>query len=87
MDFQFIAEIVSRSCHLGSRLEPESYQKSQNKMPGATLKNHLKKVTNRLQTKTLKTMKSNVWCKRNHSFHISSFPATCLEMWSKGSLV
>ena len=68
-------------------MEPESYTKSQNDMPGPSLENHLKKVAHRLQTQTLKTMKSDVWCAQNHSFHHSNFPATCLEMWSKGSLI
>ena len=79
--------MVSKSTHLGTRLEPESYKKSQNYMPGPSLENHLKKVAHRLQTQTLQTMKSSVWCGQNHSLHHSSFPATFPEMWSKGSLI
>ena len=56
-------------------------------MPWPSLENYLKKVTHRLQTQTLQTSKSSVWCKRNHSFHHSSFPPACLEMWCKGSLI
>ena len=79
--------MASKSNHLGSRLEPKSHNKSQNDMPGPSLENNLQKVAHRLQTQTLQTMKSSVWYKRNHSFHHSSFPATCLEMWSQGSLI
>ena len=56
-------------------------------MPGPSLKNHLKKVAQHSQTQPLETTKSGVWCKRNHSFHHSNFPATCLEKWSQGSLI
>ena len=30
-------------------------------------------------TQPLKTLKSSVWCIRNHGFQLSSFAATCLE--------
>ena len=42
--------MVSKSTNLGSRLDPESYKKLQNNMPGPSLENHLKKITRRLQT-------------------------------------
>ena len=56
-------------------------------MPGPSLENHLKQVAQHSQTQPLETMKSGVWCTRNHSFHHSNFPATCLEKWSQGSLI
>ena len=87
IDHQFIQEIVRKYDHFGVRLDPESYKKSQNDIPGSTLENHLKKVAQHFQTQPLETMKSSVWCIRNHRFRFSSFAAKCLEKWSQGSLI
>ena len=87
MDLQFIAEIVSKSDNLGSRLEPKSHKKSKKYIPGSSSENHLKKDAQHSQTRPLETMKSSGWCQRNHTFQLSSFAAKCLEKCSQWHII
>ena len=73
--------MVSKSTHLGTRLEPESYKKSQIDMPGPSLENHLKKVTNHPQTQTLEIQKVVLG---GHETIVFTIPAFLQHVWKCG---
>ena len=79
--------MVSKSHRLGSRLEPKSHKKSKKYIPGSSSENHLKKDAQHSQTRPLETMKSSVWCKRNHTFQLSNFAAKCVDKCSQWPLI
>ena len=78
--------MVSKSVHLGSRLEPKSHNKSTKYIPGSSLENHLKKDAQHSQTRPLETMKSSVWCNETIGFAFPAFqlhfgPQVVLELY------